>query len=184
MRNLNPLAEDDEDDAEIVASAGTDEGDLVDMILDAQQEEEEEEVLASDESSATAAGGRLLGGIREKLGLWWSALVVGPDDKFKHANTEAGVKGLPSLGGSSGSSKKIAKINYGRLRFFFQVLFFAFELARPLILEKVVALYSRLGPNAHEPSEEAALYWACEKVPTFLWLWNYVENEMRMYMAR
>ena len=187
MRNLNPLAE-DEDDTEIRASAGTDERDLVDKLLDAQQqqeeEEEEEEVRASGESSATAAGGGLLGGIREKVGLWWSALLGGPDDAFKDANTEAGVKGLPSLGGSSGSSKKSSKINYGRLRFFFQLLFVAFEKARPLILEKVVALYSKLRPNAPEPSEEAALHWACEKAPMFLWLWNHFDNEMRMYMAR
>jgi hypothetical protein len=42
---------------------------------------------------------------------------------FKGANFEAGVKGLPALGGTSAPSKKSSKINYGRLRFFLQLLF-------------------------------------------------------------
>jgi hypothetical protein len=42
-------------------------------------------------------------------------------DAFKGANFEAGVKGLPALGGSSALSKKGEKINLRRLRFFYQL---------------------------------------------------------------
>jgi hypothetical protein len=191
LRDLNPLADDDEDDADIAISTVAD-GEVLLARLDEQveaeeeeeeEEEKEEEVSASDESSATAAGGELLGGSRQKVGLWWSALLGGPDDALKGVNSEAGVKGLPSLGGTSGSSKKGSRINYGRLRFFYQLLFAAFELARPLILGKVAVLYSKVNPSASDKSEEAALNWVCEKAPMFLWLWNHFDNEMRMYMA-
>ena len=99
-------------------------------------------------------------------------------------SSDAAVKHLPQLGGSSVKSKRGMKINYGRLRFFMQLMFVAFCRIRSRIVADVVAIFCQHTNERGNVAdfEDKAVEWFCTKSTRFKKRWSFFDNDLRMWI--
>jgi hypothetical protein len=167
----------------------------IDEVDDEEEEEEEEEEEQEEQEFSATEQSENFDAQSRSTGCWWASFVKKAADfsVFRNASTKAGVNGLPDLGGGSFASSKGSKINYGRLRYFVQLLFAAFLQSRDWIVTKTREAYMRANPAPEavdgqpteapvEVSERLVLEWACRKSHKFQMIWNFFDNEVRMYV--
>jgi hypothetical protein len=199
MRQFDVFSHKDETVDEMRQRKGVTEDDVQNSFIDAvdddeEEEEEEEEGEEEQEESATEQSRKFDEEPRD-TGCWWGSFAERASNfsVFRGASSKAGVAGLPNLGGGSFAATKGSKINYGRLRYFAQLLFAAFLQTRAWIVTKTRGAYMKANPAPEavdgqatvapvDVAEHLVLEWACRTSPKFQMRWNFFENELRMYI--
>jgi hypothetical protein len=95
----------------------------------------------------------------------------------------------PRTGGVSHKEKTETKVKYSRLLFINQLLFVVWAAGsdvdncglREIIVEKTRTAYRKAFPDATDDDDErTVIEWACKKSSDFQFLWNQLDNELRM----